>query len=844
MKKEKVIIVPSGNGYRVHYNLDVSDVIDTKVYDMSRSGMYPQMLPCSMREEAGVRIFEYMVDDMKPLSEIIKYEMNKKEMLTIVYNVLDALESFGKGMISLSYVSKSVQHIFASKETGEVRLVVVPVDKETTDLNEVRCLIKSIIVDARYSEMDGDNYVARLINYANMSGTFSSSDMKKNVEDMLLEIGINVENLRRTPAMQTPQMGGNSHILRGDAPAAKVNRLDVMRNNARMNGQAYGPNGMPPMGPNGMPPVGPNGMPMGPNGMPPVRPNGMPPMGPNGMPMGPNGMPQMRPNGMPPMGPNGMPPVGPNGMPVGPNGMPMGPNGMPPVGPNGMPMGPNGMPMGPNGMPMGPNGMPPVGPNGMPMGPNGMPPMGPNGMPMGPNGMPPMGPNGMPMGPNGMPPVGPNSIQPMDQRTVVADGQNPVQSETTDDNPLTDNAIIDAEPATDDIPSDTEPAINEIPTSSASTGDYAPAAEPVSEDALVADQASQTEDSDFYMDLPDDATPIQDSNPSAEESATEDNSAKEDEPAAEADAAEDDDFYMDLPSDAAPISDSNPVAKEPVAEDNSIKESEPAGEDNSAPITDDKSSEPQINVPPMGQSSMVGNPFSAGFIPPMGNPFSAGIAPGASVAPPMPGEQSGPIIPPMPDKPAGPIIPPMPDKPAGPVIPPMPDKPAGPVIPPMPDKPAGPVIPPMPDKPAGPIIPPMPDKPAGPVIPPMPDKPAGPVIPPMQDKPAGAVAPGMGDRPTPHLVRTRTGEKIYIDKAEFKLGHKATDVDYIVTDNTAISRVHCIITKKNGVCYLKDNHSTNGTFINGQRLNEGEEKPLFNNVSVILGNEEFIYHVI
>ena len=690
MKKEKVIIVPSGNGYRVHYNLDVSDVIDTKVYDMSRSGMYPQMLPCSMREEAGVRIFEYMVDDMKPLSEIIKYEMNKKEMLTIVYNVLDALESFGKGMISLSYVSKSVQHIFASKETGEVRLVVVPVDKETTDLNEVRCLIKSIIVDARYSEMDGDNYVARLINYANMSGTFSSSDMKKNVEDMLFEIGINVENLRRTPAMQTPQMGGNSHILRGDAPAAKVNRLDVMRNNARMNGQAYGPNGMPPMGPNGMPPVG----------------------------------------------------------------------------------------------------------------------------------------------PNGMPPVGPNSIQPMDQRTVVADGQNPVQSETTDDNPLTDNAIIDAEPATDDIPSDTEPAINEIPTSSASTGDYAPAAEPVSEDALVADQASQTEDSDFYMDLPDDATPIQDSNPSAEESATEDNSAKEDEPAAEADAAEDDDFYMDFPSDAAPISDSNPVAKEPVAEDNSIKESEPAGEDNSAPITDDKSSEPQINVPPMGQSSMVGNPFSAGFIPPMGNPFSAGIAPGASVAPPMPGEQSGPIIPPMPDKPAGPIIPPMPDKPAGPVIPPMPDKPAGPVIPPMPDKPAGPVIPPMPDKPAGPIIPPMPDKPAGPVIPPM------------QDKPAGAVAPGMGDRPTPHLVRTRTGEKIYIDKAEFKLGHKATDVDYIVTDNTAISRVHCIITKKNGVCYLKDNHSTNGTFINGQRLNEGEEKPLFNNVSVILGNEEFIYHVI
>lgn len=582
MNREKVVVVPAGETYRVSYSLDISDVIDAKVYDMSRSGSMPEMAPCDMQENAGVRVFNYQIDDKKPLAEILRQEMNKKEILTLLYNILHALEMFGKNMVSLSYVARDEQCVFVSPETYDVCFIVAPVQKEVTDLNEVRAFVKSVIVDARYSENDNDNYVARLINCANMRGTFSNSDMKNEVKAMLAEAGIDAAEIDRMKELSTnAPKGGNSHILRGESP--KVSRLEVMRNNARMNGYAQ------PMGPNGQ------------------MPNGMPPMG------------------MPPMGPNGQMPNG------------KVPNGMPPMGM--MPMEPNG-PM-PNGS-MGPNGQVP---NGMP--PMGMPPMGPNGQvpngPMGPNGPIPNG----PMGPNGMPPVG---VPPMEEpiKPEVAGAQ--PQGDKTENDEAVEAEAQDAKPEVVEPPVEAEPQ------------DVKPEAVGPAE------------------------TEAQDVKP---------------EPA-------------------------EPVETQP-------QEIKP--------------------IPPM-----QGNPFGGNPIPPMPQ---AQLMPQMQPVPPMPQMQP---------------------------------------------------------------------------VPPMPQTPPMPQAQPVQGNPFDGA-------PAPYFLRVKTGERISLDKAEFKIGHKARLVDYAITDNSAISRVHCVITKRNGVCFISDNKSTNGTFVNGEELKAGEEKFLTNNAIVILGDEELVYHI-
>ena len=66
-------------------------------------------------------------------------------------------------------------------------------------------------------------------------------------------------------------------------------------------------------------------------------------------------------------------------------------------------------------------------------------------------------------------------------------------------------------------------------------------------------------------------------------------------------------------------------------------------------------------------------------------------------------------------------------------------------------------------------------------------------------------------------------------------------VDYTVQGNGAVSRVHAIITSKDGVYYIKDNKSTNHTYVNGKILDEGDEELLTHDSKIMLGNEEFIF---
>ena len=329
MKKNKVILTRTGEEYTCKYLLDAADVVDTKV-DMGMSGRFPQIIPYTLEEKEGQRTFVYQIGERMQMTEFLKKEINKKQMLTLLYNVLSALETFGMNMISLSYVAKDIQYIFVKPETLEVSFIVAAVDKEITDLNEVRDFVKAIICDATYFEMDRDNYVARLISFTNRRGTFSISDMKKYVDNLLLDMGIHIEEEKK------------QEVKENKTAADKVSRVGVMQNQAKMS-QPVSPmsNGQPMPG---RPMPMPNGQPM------PGRPMPMP----NGQPM--PGRPMPMPNGQPmPNRPMPMQ-MGPDGKPVAsmPNGQPMPNRPMP------MQMGPDGKPIVPPVSPM--NGAAPVPP--------------------------------------------------------------------------------------------------------------------------------------------------------------------------------------------------------------------------------------------------------------------------------------------------------------------------------------------------------------------------------------------------------------------------------------------------------------------------------------------------
>ncbi len=89
------------------------------------------------------------------------------------------------------------------------------------------------------------------------------------------------------------------------------------------------------------------------------------------------------------------------------------------------------------------------------------------------------------------------------------------------------------------------------------------------------------------------------------------------------------------------------------------------------------------------------------------------------------------------------------------------------------------------------------------------------------------------------MVRKSYGENIIINKNRFVIGKDSAHVDYCVKNNGAISRQHAAIKTSGGTVYVEDLGSTNGTFLNGTKLNNGTPQQLNDGDIVKLADEEF-----
>ena len=93
----------------------------------------------------------------------------------------------------------------------------------------------------------------------------------------------------------------------------------------------------------------------------------------------------------------------------------------------------------------------------------------------------------------------------------------------------------------------------------------------------------------------------------------------------------------------------------------------------------------------------------------------------------------------------------------------------------------------------------------------------------------------------PYIVRETTDEKTIITKPVFKIGKANRGIDYRIEGNGAISRQHAVILRKGDSYYIKDNKSTNHTYVNDVMVEGDEEVLLSNNCRIRLGDEDFIF---
>ena len=99
------------------------------------------------------------------------------------------------------------------------------------------------------------------------------------------------------------------------------------------------------------------------------------------------------------------------------------------------------------------------------------------------------------------------------------------------------------------------------------------------------------------------------------------------------------------------------------------------------------------------------------------------------------------------------------------------------------------------------------------------------------------------DTSVPYLRRVSSNEEIRINKPVFRLGKDKNYCDYVVPNNSAVSRSHADIINRGDRYYVMDLNSTNKTYLNGATLGKKEETELKDGDVIKLANEEFVFSI-
>lgn len=93
------------------------------------------------------------------------------------------------------------------------------------------------------------------------------------------------------------------------------------------------------------------------------------------------------------------------------------------------------------------------------------------------------------------------------------------------------------------------------------------------------------------------------------------------------------------------------------------------------------------------------------------------------------------------------------------------------------------------------------------------------------------------------LVSLQSGESVVVRGSNFVIGRSQNETDYRI-DDSHVSGKHATILKRNGQYYIKDNHSTNGTYLDGEKLAPFEEVGLMPNSIVKFYKLEYRFELV
>lgn len=93
-----------------------------------------------------------------------------------------------------------------------------------------------------------------------------------------------------------------------------------------------------------------------------------------------------------------------------------------------------------------------------------------------------------------------------------------------------------------------------------------------------------------------------------------------------------------------------------------------------------------------------------------------------------------------------------------------------------------------------------------------------------------------------YLISNSDGQQYKITKTPYFIGRAPDKTNCCIRHNIMVSRIHAYIVFYGERLCIRDNNSTNGTYLNGKKLNHEDIRPLSDGDIIIFGDEKFEFH--
>jgi hypothetical protein len=165
------------NTYLV-YEINKEDELDSMSLGMITNNNINGLAQTLFTQMDNKKYIKFNVSAKVSLSEFFSGAINKKRLIGVFSNIVDALLTAEDYMLEADSILLDLKYIFVDVSTCDTDLICLPLDKKTQEKQDLKMFFRNIIINARFDETENCDYVTKLINYLNGTPLFSLNDFK------------------------------------------------------------------------------------------------------------------------------------------------------------------------------------------------------------------------------------------------------------------------------------------------------------------------------------------------------------------------------------------------------------------------------------------------------------------------------------------------------------------------------------------------------------------------------------------------------------------------------------------------------------------------------------------